>query len=309
MLFLFNAASFSKMVPLRWVLMVNGMRLECCAKSKVYSALALVAMSTPSGSQRSAWSHSQATPQSTKDPFFSVCLAYIDYYVEHGIPMVRIFGATPAGQKACVHVRGVYPYFFTKLPADVDSGAYISSLERRCEMFLRENSGPSSFHGSKVRSCSLVLGLPFYGYHDKEVPFVKITLSSPDDVRPLAFALHRGEITGASTQTYESHIGYIMQFMADFNLAGMSMVHFSRVTFRGPLPEDFTLDLKVRVGGGSPQKEKKSHPNDHLYGMQETFLRILLELLVSPLMSKALLIVSDTGGLLTRILNGTARAH
>ena len=60
----------------------------------------------------------------------------------HRVPVIRIYGASSAGDKACVHVHQVYPYFFVeyagnmtpdhgkplRLPATVDSPARQSTV-------------------------------------------------------------------------------------------------------------------------------------------------------------------------------------
>lgn len=44
------------------------------------------------------------------------------------VPVLRIYGDTSLGQKACVNVHQVYPYFFIEYPGKMDpkSGAWTS---------------------------------------------------------------------------------------------------------------------------------------------------------------------------------------
>jgi len=48
------------------------------------------------------------------DPLFSECRQR-DVFK---IPVIRIFGTTPQGQKACLHIHNVFPYFYILIPED-----------------------------------------------------------------------------------------------------------------------------------------------------------------------------------------------
>ena len=38
------------------------------------------------------------------------------------VPILRVFGITPAGQKACLHIHGIFPYLYVPMPPGDNPG-------------------------------------------------------------------------------------------------------------------------------------------------------------------------------------------
>ncbi|KAK4282799.1 hypothetical protein QN277_014132 [Acacia crassicarpa] len=190
---------------------------------------------------------------------FSVRIVSIEYYMAppipgmdicyssfHGgkvneVPVVRIYGSTPAGQKTCLHIHRALPYIYVPcadIPLQSDQGADVytykvsASLEKALE--LKGSSGLTRQH---VHGCSLVRARRFYGYHSSEELFVKIYLYYPQDVSRAANLLLDGAVLGKSLQPHESHIPFILQFLVDYNLYGMGQLHLLKMKFRHPMPD------------------------------------------------------------------------
>lgn len=157
------------------------------------------------------------------------------------MPVIRIYGSTPAGQKTCLHIHRVLPYLYVPCPEEllynVDKGnSYITGLLSDLEKALQIR-GPSK--RKHVHGCSLVRAKKLYGYHASEELFVKIYLYYPHEVSRAATLLLSGAVFNRAFQPYESHIPYLLHFLIDYNLYGMGHIHVKDFKFRPPLPDDF----------------------------------------------------------------------
>ncbi|CAL5085351.1 unnamed protein product [Urochloa decumbens] len=206
----------------------------------------------------SSQSPEPSTP-GTPTPVLSVRIVSIDYYMApplpgfdfsrspfHGeeveeVPVIRIYGSTPAGQKTCLHIHRVLPYLYVPCPeellSNLDKGnSYITGLLSDLEKALQIR-GPSK--RKHVHGCSLVRAKKLYGYHASEELFVKIYLYYPHEVSRAATLLLSGAVSNRAFQPYESHIPYLLHFLVDYNLYGMGHIHVKDFKFRPPLPDDF----------------------------------------------------------------------
>ncbi|KAK1947415.1 DNA polymerase zeta catalytic subunit [Phytophthora citrophthora] len=168
------------------------------------------------------------------------------------VPVVRIFGATPAGQKALVHVHGIFPYFYFRAEDDPDFEdperlrALLPRLAKDIEaanatkqLQRRQSHGNKTARFTPNRTIAKMLvvqGTPFYGYHPKPKLFVQIFLYNPRVVTAIVQLLESGSVAERRFQPYEAHVPFLLQVFADYNIEGMNNVVFSNVKFRFPLP-------------------------------------------------------------------------
>lgn len=180
-------------------------------------------------------------------PDIDICYSSFQGGKVNEVPVIRIYGATPAGQKTCLHIHRALPYLYVPC-ADLllqphqedhigDAYRHVISHAIEKALKLRGNVGSRRQH---VHGCSLVRAKKFYGYHSSEELFVKIYLYYPHDVSRAANLLMGGAILDKSLQPHESHIPYLLQFLVDYNLYGMGHVHLSRMKFRHPVPDVFS---------------------------------------------------------------------
>lgn len=177
------------------------------------------------------------------------------------VPIIRIYGASSAGQKACVHIHQVYPYFFIEYTAKLtpDNGTYCSlsghtrltlfqlvhryitklslSLNHAIALSLKRNPSKSQY----IRAIILVKGVHFYGFHSSYTPFLKIHLVDPALMSRAVTLMQSGTIMRTKFRVFESHLSYLLQFMCDFGLYGCGWINLGEVWERSPECQDSSV--------------------------------------------------------------------
>ncbi|KAJ7341843.1 hypothetical protein JRQ81_007346 [Phrynocephalus forsythii] len=192
-----------------------------------------------------------ATPPRAVASMFSLRVVTADYYLSSPlpgldpcqshfreapvkkVPVVRIFGATPAGQKTCLHLHGIFPYLY--IPYDGYGHLpehYLRQVAFSIDRALNIALGNPASSVQHVFKVSLVYGIPFYGYHEKERQFMKIYLYSPAMMKRVCELLQGGAIMNKFYQPHEAHIPYLLQLFIDYNLYGMNLINLAAVKFR-----------------------------------------------------------------------------
>lgn len=165
------------------------------------------------------------------------------------VPVIRVFGATPRGQKACVHVHGVTRHFFVPFdgPVPADPGALRQRLRELADDLNSElasaatgagngagergdgldgvgdgGAGRGKLPAPGVFDMSLERRTPFYGYHEEARPFIKVQMTLPHTVDQAARLFARGFRGRLPSQPHEAHIPFLLQFKVDHNLLGTS---------------------------------------------------------------------------------------
>ncbi|KAI9253418.1 hypothetical protein BDA99DRAFT_170705 [Phascolomyces articulosus] len=153
------------------------------------------------------------------------------------VPVIRVFGSTPSGQKVCLHIHQAYPYFYVPYalprhnvdPEQIqrDIFQFGNALNHALSLAQGRNQGVNG--DQYIAAITLVKGVPFYGYHAKPESYLKIHLLNPADKQRMADLLNKGAVYDQRYQPHEAHIPYELQFMMDYNIYGMNWLHLHPV--------------------------------------------------------------------------------
>lgn len=189
--------------------------------------------------------HYLAAPSAPLDPLVSKLGGWEVWQV----PVLRIFGVTPAGQKACLHVHGVLPYL-TVPCTEPRPERFAVVLASEIDLLLNTAAGRATSMHRHVHHVAVFRGMRLYGFHDREETFLRIYLYNPHHVPKVAELLLSGHVLKQVMQPHEAHIPYSLQFMVDHNLHGMSFVRVESFKFRRPL--SWAHDDRSKALGSGP---------------------------------------------------------
>lgn len=173
--------------------------------------------------------HYMVAPSAPLDPLVSKLGGWEVWQV----PVIRIFGITPAGQKACLHVHGAMPYL-TVPCTEPRPERFAVVLASEIDLLLNTAAGRATSMHRHVHHVSVVRALPLYGFHDREQTFLRIFLYNPMHVAKVSELLLSGLVLKRVMQPHEAHVPFTLQFMVDHNLHGMGLVRVDPFKFRRP---------------------------------------------------------------------------
>lgn len=141
-----------------------------------------------------------------------------------GKATVKLFGVTEAGHSVLLHVTDFLHYLYIAAP--------ISFTKNDCEpfkMFLETTMGQ---HAAAIHSVQMVLRENIFGFQgNTKSPYLKITVTDPKYIGRLRTAIKDGnanykgmwKVAEGGILTFDN-IQYVLRFMIDTKMAGMSWV-------------------------------------------------------------------------------------
>lgn len=159
------------------------------------------------------------------------------------VPILRIFGQSSMGSRACLYIHQVYPYCYIEYPGKLHPRhvkRYIGNLKQSLNhaIALSLKRDPISQKSQYIRAIILVKGVKFYGFHSQYSPFLKIMLLDPRLMSRVAGILQSGSVLSQRFQVYESHLSFVLQFMCDFGLYGCGSIEVNEAYRRTGFEED-----------------------------------------------------------------------
>lgn len=157
-------------------------------------------------------------------PFLDQCKTQFSSDANFKVPVLRIFGVSSDGKKACLHIHQVYPYFYIPLEIEdvEDVSKYIQQLGISLNAAVNQSFG-NKFKQQSIMAIRVVKGIPFYGFHAHYKKFLKIYLLDPKLQTRIIGLLHEGAVMGKCFKVYDDY-QFIQQFMIDYNLFGMDII-------------------------------------------------------------------------------------
>lgn len=173
------------------------------------------------------------------------------------VPVVRVYGPLETGEQAVVHVHGAFPFLYVPVPpGPTDPAQFAARLHSDLESVLSETFHRSTRTQGFVHAVTPCRGRDFYGYSPLWTAFAKVELLNPVHIYKCADLLRNGAI-GTQLQPYESHIPFLLAFLADYDLYGCDWLVFAAGKDRATPTAFQGRELDIEVGDILPSRESR----------------------------------------------------
>ena len=75
------------------------------------------------------------------------------------VPLIRIYGATPSGQKTCLHVHGIFPYIYVPYDGTQPTDKYLKQFATSVDFAVQVALGRASSSRHHVYEITVVKGM------------------------------------------------------------------------------------------------------------------------------------------------------
>lgn len=142
----------------------------------------------------------------------------------------------------------MFPYFFVECKShqiqESEKKLEDSINNAMAQLFGRNPGHPNAIFVAKIETCK---GVPFYGYNVGWQLFHKVSLLNPAFVTKCADLLILGKVTGYPVQAFESHIPYLLAFLADYNLSGCDWMQIGEYKTRKSDGIDANVSKSIEI--------------------------------------------------------------
>lgn len=157
-----------------------------------------------------------------------IILLDVDYVLEKGKPVIRLFGQTKDGRSVIAFVKGFKPYFYVQPKRDIDKEGLKRLKERIAELEI-DGRRPESVKVLKRK----ILG--------KDETLLKITATNPRDIPKFRDLLKEWDDV---RNEYEYAISFYKRFLIDKGLIPMKWVRLMGSSVDGNMDVDISMNVE-----------------------------------------------------------------
>ena len=91
-------------------------------------------------------------------PGLDVCRSEFRDCPTKKVPVIRIYGATTGGQKACLHLHQVFPYIYVPYDGTKPTDKYLKQFATSVDFALQVTLGKASSSAQHVHDVAIIKG-------------------------------------------------------------------------------------------------------------------------------------------------------